>query len=90
MVKNLISISFVCLCYNLNAQTSNSQLLYQHFGVNENQSELNYISRLLEANNLTIAGPNQEKAITEAHNFYLSHKEEIDMNLKVLSTKVKI
>lgn len=82
MVKNLISISFVCLCYNLNAQTSNSQLLYQHFGVNENQSELNYISRLLEANNLTIAGPNQEKAITEAHNFYLSHKEEIDMNLK--------
>ena len=80
MVKTIISIILICLCNNLIAQTSNSQLLFQHFGVKENQSELNYISRLLEENK--IAGPNQEKAIIEAHNFYLSHKEEIDMTLK--------
>lgn len=84
MLKNyfFITISLFFLCEKLMAQTSNSYLLFQHFGINENQSELNYISRLLEENNLTIAGPNQEKAIIEAHNFYLSHKEEIDMNLK--------
>lgn len=64
------------------AQTSNSHLLFQYFGTNENQSELNYISWVLESNNLTIPGPAQEEAIMKSHEFYLSHKEEIDMKIK--------
>lgn len=64
------------------AQTPNSHLLFQYFGANENQSELNYISWVLESNNLTTPGPDQEEAIIELHKFYLSHKEEIDMNFK--------
>lgn len=76
-----ITIGFICVCSNM-AQTSNSHLLFQYFGANENQSELNYISWVLENNNLTTPGPDQEEAIIEAHNFYLSHKEEIDMSFK--------
>lgn len=64
------------------AQTSNSHLLFQYFGANENQSELDYISWVLESNNLTTPGPDQEEAIIESHKFYLSHKEEIDMKFK--------
>lgn len=64
------------------AQSSKSHLLFLYFGINENQSELNYISNYLERNNLTMPGPDQEHAIIEAHNYYVAHQEEIDISTK--------
>lgn len=83
MGKKVFFISLCLLfCGNIIAQTTNSHLLFQFFGVNENQSEMNYISYVLETNNITTPGPDQEKVITEARNYYRAHKEEIDMNTK--------
>lgn len=64
------------------AQGSNSHLLFQYFGANENQSEIDYISWFLEHNNFTMPGPEQEQAIMDAHNYYITHKEEVDINTK--------
>lgn len=64
------------------AQSSKSHLLFLYFGINENQSELNYISDYLEKNNLTMPGPDQEHAIIDAHNYYVTHQEEIDISTK--------
>lgn len=70
--------------YNLTtfAQNSNSHLLFQYYGANENQCEIIYISQYLEKNNYTTPGAVQDKAIEEAHKYYLAHKEDIDMALK--------
>lgn len=80
--RNLITLVLAASIFATYAQSSNSHLLFQYFGANENQSEINYISQYLEKNNLTMPGPDQEKAIMEAHNFYITHKEEIDINAK--------
>lgn len=80
--RNLITFVLAASVFATYAQSSNSHLLFQYFGANENQSELYYISQYLEKNNLTMPGPDQEKAIIEAHNYYLVHKEDIDMAIK--------
>lgn len=80
--RNLFVIAMVV--YNLTtfAQNSNSHLLFQYYGANENQCEIIYISQYLEKNNYTTPGAVQDKAIEEAHKYYLAHKEDIDMALK--------
>ena len=80
--RHLITIALVVYSFAIFAQSSNSHLLFQYFGANENQSEIVYISQYLEKNNLTMPGPDQEKAIIEAHDYYLAHKEDIDMAIK--------
>lgn len=80
--KHLILLSMVVYSMTTLAQSSNSHLLFQYYGIYENQSEFSYISQYLVNNNITMAGPDQEKAIIDAHNYYIAHKEEIDIKTK--------
>lgn len=81
--RNLFT--FALVVYNLTtfAQNPNSHLLFQYYGSNENQCELSYISQYLDKYNYTKPGDDQKRAIIEAHYYYLAHKEDIDMALKV-------
>ena len=64
------------------AQELHTELLFQHYGYNENHMEIKYISAILQERNLTQPGPDQERAISEAHNYYLKNKDDIDMSIK--------
>ena len=64
------------------AQELHTELLFQYYGYNENHMEMKFISAILQEHNLTQAGPDQEKAILEAHNYYLNNKDEVDMLIK--------
>lgn len=83
MRKALLLLGFTFHCWNLFAQSNNSNLLFQYFGISENQDEITFIIQVLSNYNLTSTGPEQEKAILEAHNYYIEHKEEIDTKIKV-------
>lgn len=64
------------------AQELHTELFFQHFGFNENHMEIKFIAAMLLEQNLTQPGPDQEKAISEAHNFYLNNKDDVDMAIK--------
>ena len=79
----LIIISIlICLNGSIYAQDPNSSLLFQYFGANENQMEIEYISMVLDDQNLSFPGVERDRKIIETHNYYLAHKEEIDMKIK--------
>lgn len=62
------------------SQESNANLLFQYFGIDENQFEINYIASILENNHISESDRNS--AIIEAHEYYIAHKEEIQTTIK--------
>ncbi len=64
------------------AQELHTELLFKFDNLRENQIELDYISLFLQENNLTTNSPDLEKNIMEAHEYYSSHKKEVDFMLK--------
>ena len=63
------------------SQESNTNLLFQFFGINENQFELDYISSVLGQKNIT-AEKDLEAAVLEIHKYYIEHQEEIQTTVK--------
>ena len=82
MRKFLISFVLFLICKVLWSQELHTNLFFQYHGVNENQIELEYISIVLQNNNLTPTSSQYERVIMEAHDYYINHKEEIDIAYK--------
>lgn len=83
MKKLLLILGFTFVSNALSSQELHPELLFNYYGIAENQMEIQYISLILQNNNLLMPSSEQEKAILEAHNYYLNHKKEIDYSLKV-------
>ena len=73
------------------SQESNLNLLFQYYGINENQFEIDYISGILERDGIT-SEMNLETSIVEAHNYFVAHQEEIQTEVKAneLMSLIKI
>lgn len=73
------------------SQESNVNLLFQYYGINENQFEIDYISGILERDGIT-SEMNLETSIVEAHNYFVAHQEEIQTEVKAneLMSLIKI
>ena len=82
MKKLLFFLGLIFFSKTLSSQELHPELLFNYYGIDENQMEIQYISLILQNNNLMIQSSEQEKAISEAHNYYLNHKKEIDYSLK--------
>ena len=82
MKKLLFTTSLFFFCSFLWAQELHTELFFQFHGINENQIELEYISFFLQNNNLTTPSPQYEQAIMSAHDYYINHKEELDIAYK--------
>ena len=73
------------------SQESNVNLLFQYFGINENQFELDYISGILDRDGIT-SEMDLETSIEEAHNYFVAHQEKIQTEVKAneLMSLIKI